>query len=85
MPKFSKIHPLVLKGGEQEGYQSGPDISNYPPIHSQGDAITPLYPYGKISVSGKIYEAKVERGVIDKGERIILVRIEGNTIIVRKA
>lgn len=84
LPKFSRIHPLVLKGGEQEGFLSGPDVTIYPLIHSLGVTVTSLYPFGKIRIDEKIYEAKAERGFLDKGEKIILVRVEGNAMIVRK-
>jgi membrane-bound serine protease (ClpP class) len=86
LPKFSLFQKIVLKGEQQKemGFISGADVKDFPSLQSEGIAETPLAPYGKIRVRGSIFEAKVETGFIDKGDKIIIRRIEGNQIIVRK-
>lgn len=42
----------------------------------RGIAITTLRPSGKISIEGQNYDALAESGMIDKGTRIVVIRVE---------
>ncbi|MBA4408995.1 MAG: NfeD family protein [Bacteroidota bacterium] len=42
----------------------------------KGIAVTTLRPSGKISIEGKNYDALAESGMIDKGTRIVVTRVE---------
>jgi len=82
-PRFGFFHHIVLKG-EQEGYVSGISKEMLPNVGDTGVASTPLKPAGKALLNEKVYDVSSERNFIDKGEKIKVVRIVGNRILVRK-
>lgn len=50
-----------------------------------GTAATFMRPAGKIDIDGEILEATAERGVIEKGEPIIVTKFENAQLVVKKA
>lgn len=50
----------------------------------EGEAITALYPSGKVRVNGKIYEASSRDGMLENGEQIRVVRVDAFQLIVQK-
>lgn len=53
-------------------------------LHREGDALTPLRPAGTVHIEGRRVDAVAESGLIGQGERIRVVRVEGNRVFVRK-
>jgi membrane-bound serine protease (ClpP class) len=49
-----------------------------------GKAVTPLLPGGTVKVEGKIYHALAEAEAIDRGDLILVVRIDAARLIVRR-
>jgi len=82
-PRFTFFHRLVLKG-EQEGYVAGVSKEMLPDMGDTGVASTSLKPAGKALLNEKIYDVSSERQYIEKGEKIIVTKIVGNRILVRK-
>jgi len=82
-PRFSFFSRIVSKD-EQEGYVSGPTKEMLPSIGEEGAAYTSLRPSGKITINEKLYDASSERNFIEKGEKIIVINIIGNRIIIKK-
>ena len=50
-----------------------------------GLCTTTLRPSGKMRLGGKTYSAMTEGDFISKGEQVLVLRLEGNRIVVRKA
>jgi membrane-bound serine protease (ClpP class) len=46
--------------------------------------VTPLRPFGKVEVDGKVYEATTENEWVDAGEQVVVVGEEGATLQVEK-
>lgn len=84
LPKFAAFNRFVLKGNEQdasEGYTSaGKDL--VPPEGATGFAATTLRPAGKVTIGDALYDAVSNGAFIEKGSSIVVMRIEGNKIIV---
>ena len=49
-----------------------------------GTARTPLDPTGKVFVHGEYWDARAADGTIEPGERVVVERVEGRTLIVRR-
>lgn len=49
-----------------------------------GTARTPLDPTGKVFVHGEYWDARTADGTIEPGERVVVERVEGRTLIVRR-
>ena len=49
-----------------------------------GIAVTTLRPSGKINIEGKNYDAMAIAGMIDKGTRIVVIRVETNQLYVEE-
>ena len=84
---FSAYNRLVLHGNEQDasrGYISGDDPAQLPQPGSKGEALTTLRPSGKIIVDEKIYEAVSPGSFIEAREPIVVVRLEGSVIVVKR-
>jgi membrane-bound serine protease (ClpP class) len=54
-------------------------------VGKTGTAQTVLRPSGKVSIEGKIYDAKSEYGLIDKGTEVKVLRYETGQVYVTKA
>ena len=53
-------------------------------IGSTGIAKSAMLPGGAIMIDGKVYEAVCESGSLEPGERITVVRIRNNRLVIRK-
>ena len=53
-------------------------------VGESGTAHTVLRPSGKVMIQGKLFDAKSEYGLIDKGDRIRVVRFESGQVYVVK-
>jgi len=87
LPSFTAYNRFVLTGSEQEsskGFFAGEDPANLPKIGAQGRVLATLRPSGKVIIHDQIYEAISARDVIDAGETIQVVRLEGSTLFVDK-
>ena len=83
-PKIYRYTKMVLTGEQEskEGYVAGP--RNFPEAGKKGSTYTALRPFGKITIDGTLYEATTEGKFIEKGTSIIVMKIEGNKVIVRE-
>ncbi len=54
-------------------------------IGEVGTAKSPLDPVGKVFVHGEYWDARSCEGSIESGEKVVVEKIEGRTLIVRKA
>lgn len=85
-PNLSGLNRLVLAGREQnasEGYIAGENPENLPKPGTQGEVLATLRPAGKVIFQDTIYDAVTNGEFIEKGEQVLVERIEGSVIIVR--
>jgi membrane-bound serine protease (ClpP class) len=54
-------------------------------VGTQGVTLSPLDPLGKVKVRGEIWKARTEGEALLKDERIEVLRVEGLTLVVRRA
>lgn len=52
-------------------------------LHQEANAYTILRPSGTIEIDGKLYDAIAQGGIIAKGERVRIVRVDYRKIFVR--
>ncbi|CRX39381.1 NfeD family protein [Estrella lausannensis] len=86
-PKLAAMTRLVLTGSEQEaakGYVAGLSSDELPLVGESGVASTTLRPSGKVEVNGKLFDALSEGSYIEKGEEIVVSRLDGSSVIVIK-
>lgn len=74
---------LKTKLDTDKGY-SAQDLRMQQYVGMTGTAATFMRPAGKINIDGQILEATSERGLIDKGESIIVTKFENAQLVVRK-
>ena len=55
-----------------------------PPMGGRGQAITPMYPSGKVLIDGVEYNARFEKGFANSGDEVIVVGLEAFGLIVGK-
>lgn len=84
-PQLAAYSRLVLKGNEQVGYIAGDDPVSLPQAGSKGEAAATLRPSGKVVINDTLYDAVSAGGFIEKGTPIVVVRLEGSTIVVADA
>lgn len=53
-------------------------------LNKEGIALTALRPAGSIKINDKKYDAVTQGDFIEKGNRIIVIKVEGNKIVVKK-
>ncbi len=68
----------------ERGYTSSTSIGKDQLLNKEGTAVTGLRPSGFIEIDGERMDAISEDGFIPKGANIIITRIEGSKIIVRR-
>lgn len=83
-PRLGSFHRLILKGNEQNGYVSFEDLEKFPKPGTQGSALTTLRPSGKVSVNDVQYDALSEDVLIEKGDSIVVVGLDGGTLLVAR-
>lgn len=85
LPSFGTFKRFVLSGHEQDaslGYFAGEDPKLLPKPGTKGKVIATLRPAGKVLLNDTIYDAMSDGNFIERGENIVVVRIEGSIIIV---
>lgn len=78
---------MQLKGGLQQGsadYSSTVIDKYINLIGKKGITLTTLRPSGLVLIDNKKVDAVSERGVIEKGETVVVSKVEGIRIVVRK-
>lgn len=83
-PRFPVFRKFVLEGHEQEGFLAGLNPKELPPIGTAGVVLSTLRPAGKVEINGKIYDAMSSGRFIEKGLKVVVMRIEGSNLIVRE-
>ena len=86
MPRSGLFLRLVLRNEQtcKEDHVTGSKSKDFPKVGDRAEAYTPLRPSGKIMIGKDIFDALAEGGFIDKGEKVIISRLDGNKIFVRK-
>lgn len=87
LPTFSALNRFILVGHEQDasaGFVAGDNPADLPQPGAQAEVFATLRPGGKIIANDRIYDAVSTGDFIDEGEKVIVVRVEGNTIFVRR-
>lgn len=82
-PRLFKKNRVILHT-DQEGSVAGLESYALPPIGSEGEAQTSLHPGGKVKINDFFYDALTETAFIEKGEKVVVVKIQGSGIIVQK-
>lgn len=85
LPRTTVFSRLVLETSEMKniGYHASPEsFSNLE--GKQGMAITTLRPAGKAKIDGQLIDVMSEGDFIKKGDKIKILKVEGNRILVRK-
>ena len=70
---------------EKESGFVGVDTSYDDAVGKEGIAYTVLRPSGKVKIEGKIYDAMAEMAMIEKGEKIKVIKAEAAQLYVEKA
>lgn len=83
-PSLGRFSRLVLHGSEQGGYIAGENPHELPQPGTSGEAWSPLRPAGKVIINDQMYDALSAGEYIEKGDPIIIERLEGSTIVVRR-
>lgn len=53
-------------------------------INKEGVTLTPLHPVGTAIVDGKRLDVVCEVGLIDKEKKVVVVKVEGNRVVVKE-
>lgn len=80
-PTFLRKSRLILEG-DQEGSVAGIEAKAMPAVGTEGIAHSPLRPGGKILINNQVLDAVTDGIVIDKGDAIVVKKIDGSRIIV---
>ncbi len=86
-PRLAAYSSLVLKGNEQDasrGYIANDDPRLLPQVGATGEVVATLRPAGKITINDVFYEAMSNGNLIERGEKIIVVNLDGSFLIVDK-
>jgi membrane-bound serine protease (ClpP class) len=85
VPRYYPFHRLVLHNDQSanKGYVMKKLPETLPPIGTVAVVTNQLKPFGKIIIDDEIFDATAETGFIEKGKRVIIIKIEKNSIIVR--
>ncbi len=85
LPKSSTFNKLILADEEraEQGYVSYPSEKEL--VGQEGIALTTLRPAGTAEFNGKRYDVMADWEYIEQGSRIIVLRVEGVKVVVKKA
>jgi membrane-bound serine protease (ClpP class) len=76
---------ILHQSMEQESGYTSSDVETYRELlGSEGVALTTLRPAGMASIDNRKYSVVTGGEMIDKDEAIMVVKVEGNRIVVRK-
>ena len=87
LPSFARFSPLVLAGNEEtreHGYVAGVDSTKLPQPGVEGVVLATLRPAGKVVIEQTIYDAITSGSFIEKGDKIVVDRLDGGVIVVKK-
>lgn len=87
LPNFPAFNRFVLVGHEQDasdGYVAGDNPADLPQPGTTVEVFASLRPAGKVIVEDQIYDAVSTGDFIDKGEKVVIARLEGSTIFVNR-
>lgn len=76
--------PIVLQEEmkAEKGYLSTSDLEYL--VGKEGIATTDLRPAGKCDIDGIIFDVRSEGKYIAKGQKVRIIRIQGNTLIIKE-
>lgn len=74
---------LKTEQRKDQGYISSGRMGEQNFIGQNALTLTPLMPLGKIELNNEIYEASAQSGYIEKGQKVIIERFEGNHFVVK--
>jgi membrane-bound ClpP family serine protease len=83
MPALFKRTTLILSA-DQEGYVAGLEKKDLPSVGTEGMAISPLLPGGKVEIDTRVYSVLSASEFIERGEKVYVSKIQGGVIFVRK-
>lgn len=81
---LSRESKLVLKNNLHKAKGNGYELSNEDLIQKEGIVTKVLRPSGEIEVEGKIYNAISDGNFIEKGKKVVIEKIEGSQLFVKK-
>ena len=85
LPRTRFGQMLFLKSTEVGKAEGIPEAAFYEQlIGSVGVAETPLRPAGAVRAAGRRIDAMAEGGLIEKGEKVRILRVSGSSCVVRK-
>lgn len=85
MPTFSGFTRFVLAGAEQEHYIAGESPEKLPKPGTSGEVMATLRPAGKVVIDDQVFDALAEEGSwIERGEKIVVKKLDGSVLIVGK-
>lgn len=84
LPKSRSFSKLILDESEksEKGFVSYPSEKNL--IGAEGVALTTLRPAGTAEINGKRVDVMTDSEYVQQGSRIIVVRVEGIKVVVKK-
>ncbi|MEC7839392.1 MAG: NfeD family protein [Chlamydiota bacterium] len=86
-PSLAGLNRFVLSGHEQsadEGFIAGDNPYTLPQPGEKGVVIATLRPAGKVEINQRIYDAVTAGGYIEKGEGILIEKLDGSVIVVSR-
>lgn len=82
---MKKIKPPIVLQEElkvEKGYLSTSDLEYL--VGKEGVAVTDLRPAGKCDIDGIIFDVRSEGKYVAKGQKVRIIRIQGNTLIIKE-
>ena len=85
LPKSTRFNRLILADEEraEQGYVSYPSEKDL--VGQEGIALTTLRPAGTAEFNGKRYDVMADWEYIEQGSKIVVLRVEGVKVVVKKA
>ncbi len=85
LPKSTRFNRLILADEEraEQGYVSYPSEKDL--VGQEGIALTTLRPAGTAEFNGKRYDVVADWEYIEQGSKIVVLRVEGVKVVVKKA
>lgn len=85
-PRFTLFRRFVSTGEQElsKGFVAGLELSRMPKPGEEGVSASTLRPAGKVVIHGTLYDAVSIGTFIDRGEKIVVVDIDGYRIVVDK-
>ena len=81
-PTLAGFSRFVLVGNEQEGYIAGASPQVLPQPGVEGEVVATLRPAGKVMINDVLYDAISPGSFIEKGEKVVVVYLDGSVIVV---